>query len=129
MLRRFVRLFCMTVLALFLATGVVAQFWTFYLWTPLTDVYMASSGVRFDYPGIFMGWDADCHRAPRWSVKHLLYLPESGVMNGIQYSIDLPWWFVLASWGLLTVAVWRWTRRRYAGGSAFPVEPTKKAEG
>ena len=125
MLRRFARIFCVTVLLLLLATAVAAQFGTIDLDSPFTQIHVTLGGVD-------CGFDSGCpwvlgyDLLPTWSVRLFFLRPYCGVNGLSYYEVLLPWWLLLPPWGLLTAAVWRFTRRRDTGRGAFPVEPTAK---
>ena len=133
LLRRFARIFCVTILLLLFAAAVVTQFWEFALITPLALYAVNSVGIVccfFDSRQAGW-WDAGFGRLPyKWSLQNLLEPPRWSPSSGppdMGTTLVLPWWFILVTWGLLTAVVWRFTRRRIGPGGGFPVEPAAKA--
>lgn len=127
MLRRFLRIFCVVGLVVLLRTAVVSQFWMVISYLPkaLKPVDL----VRVDEAGISVAYWDSSHvpeiQVPRvrdWHVRNLFHAPRyRNYMDS--RDIFLPWWFLLASWGLMTALIWRLTRSKVSRG--FPIEPAK----
>jgi len=119
MFRRSLKIFCIVALILLLGTSVIAQFSWFGLEEPHGQIGAFPSGVMFN--NLHIGkWDAWYQREP-FHVLSFLEPPRWYVGGGV-YELILPWWLLLATWGLLTALVWRLTRCREVS-HAFPVEP------
>ena len=126
MIRRSIRVFCLFGLAVLVGTAAVAQFFRFSLLTPHGHIFLDPTGVAFQYPPNAVEWSAGCFHLESWSFDDLLETPSLDDGNGLR--LDLPWWLLVASWGVLTAVVWRSTRMRPKVGRAFPIEPTAKAK-
>ncbi len=122
MVRCGLRIFCMVGLVVLLGLAVVGQFWAFEVDTPKVSLNEYSTGVAINYPGV-NGWGAWHRLVTPWTVSDLLQRPQWITFNGFT-QIFIPWWLLLATWGLLTALIWRLTRRRKVG-QGFPVEPAK----
>ena len=132
MLRRWLRIFCVTVLLLLFGAAVLAQFYKYQLYGPYDTVYMDHDELYFkhaapEWNNHPVGWGKRYARNTDWSVPHLWLSPPLLVGDNF-LQLRLSWWFVLASWGLPTAVLWFLTRRRKAWRGAFPVVLTKKTE-
>ena len=125
--RRVIRILCLVGLGVLLGTAIVTQFCRFLVCTPNSVTGVNHDGVLFNYRHIGR-WDILCARQD-WN--HRMGLPSHKVWSDLlarpfylgsgTQALFLPWWLLLATWGLLTAVVWRLTCCRKVRG-AFPVE-------
>jgi len=123
MMRLFFRSFCVAGMVILLGIAVFFQFWVATLGTPCVYTVLMLDGVIFDFSN--GRWEAKYGHLRTWSVDRVLIPPYLIKQNGA-WNLFLPWWLLLAVWGLVTAVVWWATRRRKRVGRAFPVELAAK---
>ena len=120
MFRRSLRIFCVVGMVVIVGMAVVAQFGRCWLTMPHVDIAVDAVGIGSSAGSSW--WNIHFDR-PEWSVRNLFYPPRLHLRPGY-YEVYLPWWLQLATWGALTVLIFRLTRRRKSPRTAFPIEAT-----
>src|ERR1035437_7068135 len=133
MFRRCLRIFCVVGLVLLLGMTLVGQLWQLNLCMRVATIGVNDSGAF----GVFEGtlktlntlpplkqYEWHARREGAWYVNNLFQPPEWNVIRDRPTSIVLPWWLLLATWGLLTALICFLTRRRKVS-HPFPIEPAK----
>ena len=136
MFRRLLRISCVVGLVVIVGMAVVGQFADCTLFAPKGYIEVHAIGVQIAISAdSYYFWDG-MYRPPEnsWSLQANLWWPSSfsehmmGIPKGALLRVlNLPWWLLLLTWGVLTALVWRLTHRRKIG-QGFPVEPTVKLQ-
>ncbi len=121
MLRPTLRILSLIGLALLVGTALIAQLRPIHLALGTLQIAIAPATLELSRSG----WTFYTPYTPAIFHADYFQLP-SFERIGSDYFYYLPWWLVLATWGIVIAIVWRLTRSPKVR-RAFPIEPSPKS--